>query len=72
MTHSMTKLSQFFQDFSLDHYVVIDRVISYFYETKNLAIKYFEKRFWNIFLIASDAIFVIEKSFQNNSNEYFF
>lgn len=70
--HSMIKLSQFFQNSNLDHFVATDRVISYLYETKNLAIEYSEKRFSNIFLIVSDAAFADDENFRKSSDGYFF
>jgi hypothetical protein len=72
VTHSMTKLSQFLQDFSFNHLITVDRIISYLYEIKNLTIKYFEERFSNIFVIASDATFVDDERIRRSSNEYLF
>jgi hypothetical protein len=67
-----TKLTQFLQTSHLNHLSTVDRMISYLYEIKNLAIEYFDKRSTDILLCVSDATFADDETIRRSFDEYLF
>jgi hypothetical protein len=67
-----TKLTQFVQISHLNHLSTADRMISYLYEIKNLAIEYFDKRSTNILLCVSDATFANDETIRQSFDDYLF
>jgi hypothetical protein len=65
------KFVQFLKNSNSDHLAVVDRVLSYFNEIKNLIMKYSEKTS-NIFLCVSDATFADDEMIRKSSNDYLF
>ncbi len=65
------KLVQFLTNSNSDHFIAVDRAISYLNEIKNLAIQYLS---WiaNILLCVNDATFADDKVTRKNSNDYLF
>ncbi len=66
------KLAQYLQAFISNHFAVIDRVISYLNETKNLVIEYSSTQIIDILLCANDAAFVDDETTHKNFDDYFF
>jgi hypothetical protein len=66
------KLTQFLQISHSNHLSTADRVISYLYKIKNLAIEYFDKRSTNILLCISDATFADDETIRRSFDEYLF
>jgi hypothetical protein len=72
VTFATTKLTQFLQISNSNHLTAADRVISYLYAIKNLAIEYSEKRSTKILLCASDAAFADDEAIRRSFDEYLF
>jgi hypothetical protein len=65
------KLAQFLKNSNSNHFIAVNRVISYLNETKNLTIEY-SSRIANILLCVSDATFADDEMTRKSSDDYFF
>jgi hypothetical protein len=66
------KLTQFLQISHSNYLSTVDRMISYLYKIKNLAIEYFDKRSTNILLCVSDTTFANDETIRRSFDEYLF
>lgn len=72
ISFATSKLAQYLQNSTLDHLAAADRVISYSYSTKNLAIQYSRTEISDIFMCASDAAFADDEMTRKSSDGYLF
>jgi hypothetical protein len=66
------KMTQFLQISHSNHLSAANRVMSYLYEIRNLAIEYFDQRSTNILLCVNYATFVDDEAIRRNFEKYLF
>jgi hypothetical protein len=69
---AIVKWTKFLQISHSNHLSTADRIISYLYKIKNLAIEYSDKRSTNILLCISDAAFADDEATRKSFDEYLF
>jgi Reverse transcriptase (RNA-dependent DNA polymerase) len=72
ISHAVSKLSQFLRNPSPAHLAASNRVISYLYQTRNLAIEYTGQATEPIFSCSSDAAFADDSLTRRSSDGYLF
>jgi hypothetical protein len=65
------KLAQFLKNSNSNHVTIVNRIITYFNDIKNLVIE-FPKNSSEIFLFASDVAFADDELIKKSSNDYLF
>ncbi len=68
---STAKLDQFLKNSNSNHVTIVNRIIAYLNDIKNLVIE-FSKNVSEIFLSANDAAFADDELIRKSSNDYLF